>query len=463
MTESTTKRQKNYTLSIILWTADLLAIWLAAGILMLKYNCHPFSQSGRIILALSTIAYIPVAWYLKQGHTIQRSTTLDNIFINSFKAIIIHALVFMSASAFIHTDFSITFYVTFYLVLSLVFPIISLTCQKFIKRARRKGSYSTRVAIVGTNDTSTRLADEMLKDSGYGYKIVGYFDTECLPGFKGNYLGNFDVLEQYAHQHKIDEIYFTLVGEKAEKMPRVVRIADNNIINFYYVPKISKYVTGKYQLYNIGTMPILTLRKNPLAAPWKRGLKRGFDIAFSSVFLLLSPIVFIPIAIGIKMTSPGPVFFRQERTGYKGRSFKCFKFRTMRVNSDADKAQATEDDPRKTKFGNFLRRTSIDELPQFINVWRGDMSVVGPRPHMLKHTKDYTELIDKYMVRHIVKPGITGWAQVNGYRGLTDELWKMEKRVVCDVWYIENWTFSLDLKIIFKTVTNALKGDKNAF
>ena len=135
----------------------------------------------------------------------------------------------------------------------------------------------------------------------------------------------------------------------------------------------------------------------------------------------------------------------------------------MKFTSTSDSAQATADDPRKTKIGDFLRRTSIDELPQFLNVWKGDMSVVGPRPHMLKHTEEYTRLVDSYMVRHAVKPGITGWAQVNGYRGITDELWKMERRVECDVWYIENWTLLLDIKIMIRTVLNAVHGEKNAF
>lgn len=171
----------------------------------------------------------------------------------------------------------------------------------------------------------------------------------------------------------------------------------------------------------------------------------------------------IPVAVAVKLSSPGPVFFRQKRTGYRGREFQCFKFRTMRLNSDSDSLQATEKDPRKTKVGNFLRHSSIDELPQIWNVFIGDMSLVGPRPHMLSHTEEYSRLIDKYMVRHMVKPGITGWAQVNGYRGPTHELWQMEKRVKYDVWYIEHWSMLLDLKIMVRTVINALKGESNAF
>lgn len=296
-----------------------------------------------------------------------------------------------------------------------------------------------------------------------GYRVLGNFDNECLPDFDGNYLGTLDDMEEFVKTNHVDEVYFTLVGEKAENMPRVVKIADDNMIQFYYVPKISRYVNGGFQLHHIGPIPVLTLRRNPLTNPLKRGLKRTFDIIFSGTLLVLSPIVYIPVAIAIKMSSPGPVFFKQERTGYRGRSFMCYKFRTMRVNAAADRIQATQDDPRKTRVGNFLRKTNIDELPQFINVLLGDMSVVGPRPHMIKHTEDYTRLIDQYMVRHIVKPGVTGWAQVNGYRGLTDELWKMEKRVEYDVWYIENWHFWLDVKIIIRTVMNAAHGEKNAF
>lgn len=179
--------------------------------------------------------------------------------------------------------------------------------------------------------------------------------------------------------------------------------------------------------------------------------------------MLFSPIVLIPVSIAIKLSSPGPIFFKQLRTGFRGKEFYCYKFRTMKVNKDADTKQATKKDPRKTKVGEFLRKTSIDELPQFFNVWRGDMSVVGPRPHMLKHTKDYSALIDKYMLRHTIKPGITGWAQVNGFRGQTDHLWQMEKRVEYDVWYAENWNFFLDLKIIFLTVWNVFRGEKNAY
>ena len=196
----------------------------------------------------------------------------------------------------------------------------------------------------------------------------------------------------------------------------------------------------------------------------KRAVKRTFDIAFSTLVLLLFyPVLYIVVGMLIKLSSPGPILFKQKRTGIYGKEFDCYKFRTMKVNKDADLVQAVKNDPRTTKIGSFLRRTNLDEMPQFLNVLFGDMSVVGPRPHMLKHTEQYSKLIDKYMVRHLVKPGITGWAQITGYRGETKTLEQMEGRVKRDVWYIENWSFFLDLKIIFVTVLNMFRGEKNAY
>lgn len=205
-------------------------------------------------------------------------------------------------------------------------------------------------------------------------------------------------------------------------------------------------------------------RESPLIlSPWAVFLKRGFDIAFSLV-ACVAVVVFIPvIALIIKMQSPGPVFFVQERTGTDGRTFHCLKFRTMRVNGECDKLQCTRHDPRVFPFGRFLRRTNLDELPQFFNVLRGDMSVVGPRPHMLSHTAYYSSRIPQYMDRHDIRPGITGWAQVTGFRGETRELWQMEERVNRDMWYLNHWSPWLDLRIILMTVKAIFVHDEMAY
>lgn len=214
----------------------------------------------------------------------------------------------------------------------------------------------------------------------------------------------------------------------------------------------------------LADIPVLYIRDEPLLQSENKLIKRAFDFICSTFFLCtFYPFIYLIVGCIIKITSPGPIYFKQERSGENGEVFYCIKFRSMKLNKDSDKVQATENDPRKTKFGNFLRKSNIDELPQFINVWKGDMSMVGPRPHMLKHTEMYSNLINKYMVRHLVKPGITGWAQVTGFRGETKELSQMEGRVKKDIWYIENWSFLLDLRIILKTVINIMLGDKNAY
>jgi len=222
---------------------------------------------------------------------------------------------------------------------------------------------------------------------------------------------------------------------------------------------------GNTTVSYIGDIPIIARREEPLLDPVNRFMKRTFDIVFSSLVLCtIFPIVWVIVSIAIKIQSPGPIFFKQARTGLDGKTFKCYKFRSMKVNADSDKGKATKDDPRKFPFGNLMRKTNIDELPQFINVFLGDMSVVGPRPHMLKHTEEYSSLINRFMLRHLAKPGITGLAQVSGFRGETHYIDQMEGRVKMDIKYIENWSFLLDMKIIVKTVTNMLGKEKgNAY
>ena len=196
---------------------------------------------------------------------------------------------------------------------------------------------------------------------------------------------------------------------------------------------------------------------------WYWWLKRGFDIVFSLCFLcLVFPFVLLVVFIVTQCTMPGKLFFVQKRTGLNGRTFKCYKFRSMRKNEHSDVLQATKGDSRITRWGKIMRKTSLDETPQFINVLLGDMSVVGPRPHMLKHTEEYTALIDGYMLRHEVKPGVTGWSQIKGFRGEIKQLKDMENRVKSDFWYIRNWNFLLDLYIILRTVTICFGNDKNA-
>lgn len=415
------------------------------------------------LLLFVNLSFIPIIIRVWRRGDDLRAIQLDRVAVDSMATIGLYALFFTSLITL--TDIAHLpprFFFTYYGMLFASQVVWSLASWRLIKSYRRRGFNYKRIVIVGTNATARRLYDQMLSDPGFGYKIMGFFDKEWRPDFVGRYCGTLDSLDSFVKANAIDQIYYTMPGH-AEMLTKVVKVADDNVVDFFYVPQISQYISRSFQMDTIGAVPVLSLRRNPLKKSINRLVKRGFDIVFSSLFLCFYPLIYTPIAIAIKLSSPGPVYFRQKRTGYRGSDFWCLKFRTMRVNVDADKAQATRDDPRKTRLGDFLRRTSLDELPQFINVLKGEMSVVGPRPHMVKHTEEYSKIVDQYMVRHLVKPGITGWAQVNGYRGLTDEVWKMEKRVQYDVWYIENWTFLLDMKIIVRTVINAINGESNAF
>lgn len=380
--------------------------------------------------------------------------------------ILTHAGIFITLTSLIRQpdvpwNRVLLFYFVFFIALS-TWWVLS---RKLVKLYRNHGFNFKRVIVIGGGTVGVRLIEEMLGDQGYGYHIVGFFDDDPKTQSESAvYQGTLKDVELFVKTHQVDEMFCAVPDiEDSQNVASMIRIAENNAVDFYYVPQFGRTVTRQFELSSVGDVPILAIHPYPLKNPINRLIKRTFDLLVSTVMLVLSPLVIIPVAIGIKMSSPGPIFFVQKRTGYRGKAFNCYKFRTMRVNADSDTRQASKDDPRVTRFGNFLRRTSIDELPQFYNVWLGDMSIVGPRPHMVAQTEMYSELIDKYMLRHTIKPGITGWAQTHGFRGQTEELWQMEKRVELDVWYAENWTFFLDLKIIVNTILNALKGEDNAY
>lgn len=391
---------------------------------------------------------------------------IDKIVQRAFLLVTIMTFLFATCLIFLNVgDVLATFLLVYYGVTLVVFSLWRVLMRVSLKMYRRKGHNFKRIVIVGAGKNGMELYKVMKDDLSYGFNILGFFDDNvALKSVLPNYLGNTDEVEAFALANEVDEIYCTLPGTNDEKIVRLLNFAEKHMIRFYIVPEFYRNLKKSLVMEVMESIPLLTVRREPLQAAYNRALKRAFDIVFSLVILIfVYPILYIVVGILIKMSSPGPILFKQKRTGLYGQDFKCYKFRTMRVNAQADVLQAVKDDPRKTKVGDFLRRTNLDEFPQFINVLRGEMSVVGPRPHMLKHTEQYSALIDKYMVRHLVKPGVTGWAQVTGYRGETKNLEQMEGRVKRDVWYIENWSFFLDLKIIVVTVLNMFKGEKNAY
>ena len=360
---------------------------------------------------------------------------------------------------------SARFLIFFYVVLLASFSLWRIVMRLFVKVYRRKGYNAKNVIIVGAGKNGLELYKVLKNDMAYGFNVYGFFDdNEALRGTLPNYLGAVADTADFIATHHVDEIYCTIPGANSEKISNLLSFAEKHMIRFYILPDFYRDIKKSMVMEIMEYVPLISIRNEPLQSVSNRLLKRSFDILFSSlVILLLYPWLYLVIGLLIKLSSPGPVLFKQKRTGLYGKDFDCYKFRTMRVNKEADELQATRNDPRTTPIGAFLRRTNLDEIPQFVNVLKGDMSVVGPRPHMLKHTEQYSQLIDKYMVRHLVKPGITGWAQITGYRGETKTLEQMEGRVKRDVWYIENWSFFLDLKIIYVTVINMFRGEKNAY
>jgi putative colanic acid biosysnthesis UDP-glucose lipid carrier transferase len=311
------------------------------------------------------------------------------------------------------------------------------------------------------------LFNYIMENPEMGYKIEGVFDDTYERGVKStnpSIVGKVNDCFEFVKKNNIAEIYCALPNNETERIKDIMQTADKLMVRIKLVPDIRGIFDRDVMLSVYGRMPILMPRREPLDNKSNEASKRIFDIVFSLFIIILILSWLIPIiALIIKLESKGPVFFKQLRSGRDNKPFYCLKFRSMTINSDSDNKQATKGDLRITRVGSILRKTSLDELPQFFNVLMGDMSVVGPRPHMLKHTEDYSLLIDKYMVRHFVTPGITGWAQVNGYRGETRETDSMSMRVAADIWYLENWTFFLDLKIVFLTVWQAIRGSENAY
>ena len=324
---------------------------------------------------------------------------------------------------------------------------------------------SRTAIIVGAGRAGHELYNQFNNKVLKGYNLLGFFDDEPSKVSQEHlYLGNTSLCMDYVLKNNVDEIFCALPYSEHKTIERLMSDSDKNLIRFKIVPEYHEYFKNTSYLQNLGSMPILSVRAEPLENVLNRVVKRIFDVVFSLLIIVFVFTWLFPIlAILIKLESRGPVFFTQQRSGRDNHAFMCYKFRSMRVNKQSDHLQATLGDARITKVGTFLRKTSLDELPQFFNVLIGNMSTVGPRPHMLSHTEQYSQLIDQFMVRHFMKPGITGWAQINGLRGETRTIDAMFERVEADVWYLENWTFLLDIKIILLTIWNSVKGDKMAY
>ncbi|WP_306012700.1 MULTISPECIES: undecaprenyl-phosphate glucose phosphotransferase [unclassified Allomuricauda] len=345
----------------------------------------------------------------------------------------------------------------FFLSVFVLVTVFKLLNYYFLMTYRAKIKGNLRyVVVLGNNNKTNQLINMFEKHGEYGYRVVKQFSPKD-DAFE------FEDFFKYVQEQNIDEIYSSVKELQNREIVQLINYADNNLIKLKFIPDNKEIFTKDLKLDYYEYLPILSLRDIPLDDPFNRFAKRVFDLVFSSVIIVFLLSWLMPIiGLLIKLDSKGPIYFKQNRPGFKEEGFGCYKFRTMAINDETEKS-ATRNDPRVTKIGAFLRRTSIDELPQFINVLFGQMSVVGPRPHLWRQNQEYNTTIQKYMLRHYVKPGITGLAQAKGYRGEIVKNEDIVNRTRYDFFYVENWSLLLDIKIILQTAINVVKGEEKAY
>ncbi|WP_425390061.1 undecaprenyl-phosphate glucose phosphotransferase [Ekhidna sp.] len=344
----------------------------------------------------------------------------------------------------------------------LVFTVLILGWRSIwhylIRYYRIKGYNIRKVVIIGKGDLSDSLSQYFKETPELGYQLVGVVDDKETAD------ASLNKFEDYTIEKGADIVFCCLPQLSDEQVKDVIDFAENNLIKVNLISQFSRLSNYNLSIEQFGSIPIINVNTIPLDSLVNRFIKRSFDIVFSSIFIILIFSWLVPIiGLLIKMESKGPIFFKQKRHGKDNKDFLCWKFRTMTFQKNAEFKQATKNDNRITKIGAILRKTSIDELPQFINVFLGDMSVVGPRPHPIKLNEEFQPKIDRFWQRHAVKPGITGLAQARGFRGETSELSDMSGRVKLDRFYVKNWSLILDLKIIILTAMAIIKGDQNAY
>ncbi len=458
---------KNYThfLKFLYIFGDFIALNIAFAIAyFLKYVTFVgFFDEGQIVL----LAYINIVWilviFLARTYKIPRIDEYRATLPNSLRALAWH---FAAVTTFLALtriyDFSRIQLIAFYLILVILVIIWKFVAVYLAKIYRKLGFHYINVIIIGNDKPSYNFYQFINKNKQAGYRFMGFFANKS----ENNSLvkGNLAEVESYILRNDIDEIFCSLEYIDKKYLRSLTKFADTHLKRIKLLPNLKDFYQANTILENYGEIPVILTRDEPLNDQVNLVVKRAFDIVFSSlVIVLVFSWLFPLIALAIKLTSKGPIFFNQKRNGKDNHEFNCLKFRTMRYEPNADFVQATQNDNRITRIGAFLRKTSLDEFPQFLNVFWGDMTVVGPRPHPLALNDTFKHVVEKYMVRHLVKPGVTGLAQVKGYRGETKDVRSMINRVKMDIFYIENWSFFLDLKIILWTISSVMKGDKNAF
>lgn len=453
---------QNIRLTVDLLLINLLfiaAAWLSQSFELLMIRNYMFI----LLLLLNIIWYFSSAMIRLYDEAGLRHLTFQ--FINLFKNTFIQALVAVLFIFLAKEDlFTRNFIVIYSTGIFFFVSIRILLFRKLLASLRAKGKNLRNAVIVGAGEIGDSFSRMLIDNPDFGFNVIGFVnDADEKEGRR--LLGGLNDLELILTEYKVEEVIVALPNQSADKLDGIINICNNNAVRTHIIPDYFKFISKKFQISMLGNFPIITVRSEPLVEFQWRFIKRMFDI-FVSLFSLIfiASWLFPLIIILVKLNSKGPAFFIQDRIGKSNKSFRCYKFRTMYADSDPKIFVATtEGDPRVTHFGRWLRRSNVDELPQLFNVLLGDMSIVGPRPHSIIYNDIYSELYDAIKLRHLVRPGITGWAQVHGLRGdVVDEDTQRKRtiaRIEHDIWYIENWSFSLDIQIIFLTVWQMIKAD----
>ncbi|MBD7910213.1 undecaprenyl-phosphate glucose phosphotransferase [Clostridium cibarium] len=425
-------------------------IRIHSGILEVEGGVRPFKDY--LIPVLIMIPIYLIIYNARRLYNTERVVFLSKEIVNIIISNILGILVFTGLFFFTkQIDYSRSVLIIF-LVVCTIFTTLERVFIRVLMRRIRKSGYNTKYTVfVGFSD-GTKKFNKLIRDNKHwGYNVLGIFEDFEVDYKDVEYLGELSELDNYLSENRdVDEIIITLEMKDYDKLKKIIATCEKLGVRAQIIPSYYKYLPAKPYVEEIGGVPLINMRYIPLDNILNKAIKRAIDIIGSSIALIIfSPIMLI-VAILVKTTSKGPLVFKQERVGLNRKPFVMYKFRSMREQDPEEEKQdwTVKNDPRKTKIGTFIRKTSIDELPQFFNVLKGDMSLIGPRPERPFYVEKFKDEIPKYMVKHQVRPGITGWAQVNGWRGDTS----IEKRIECDIYYIENWSLTLDIKIVFLTV-----------
>ncbi|WP_026897742.1 undecaprenyl-phosphate glucose phosphotransferase [Daejeonella oryzae] len=453
--------------TLILW-ADLFIVSICFFLTVLVFKL----AGSPVYLALDILlwGFLLVGWFFTAKNydlyvEASRRGLINDLFKIgkniAFQGVFISLFLFLAKQP----GYSRRFVAVYILLLCVLIPLQKIFYKKVLVFLIDKRIKKRRVLIIGAGNVGMNFRKALNENPQLGYHVVGFLDDTHKASLNGQYLGKIEDVEEVLNRYEdIDEIVVALPNSASKGLKTIINAAQQEAVRLRIIPDYFHYFSSKYGISMFEGLPMITLRREPLEEFHWRVVKRLFDTVFSILVLVfICSWLFPIIAILIKLESKGPVFFTQLRTGRNKIPFKCIKFRSMQVNDDANSKQAQKNDSRLTRVGKFLRKSNLDEFPQFINVLFGEMSIVGPRPHMIKHTEEYAQLVDRYLVRHLLKAGITGWAQVNGHRGETRHPREMLARVEHDVWYLENWSLIFDIKIIFLTVWNTIKGEQKAY